>query len=67
MINFAKQVLPTEAGISTSFSALVTGRGAMAAPLVQTIAPQGRALVFRTLHWSLKLGILKLASVTPGF
>jgi glycosyltransferase involved in cell wall biosynthesis len=64
MVNFAKQVLPTETEIATVLSAAASGRSATAAALVRKIPTPRRAYVFRSLNWLLKLGILKIAAST---
>jgi hypothetical protein len=64
MVNFAKQVLPTETEIATVLSAAASERSATAAALVRKIPTPRRAHVFRSLNWLLKLGILKVAAST---
>jgi hypothetical protein len=64
MVNFAKQVLPTETEIAAVLSAAASERSATAAALVRKIPTPRRAYVFRSLNWLLKLGILKVAAST---
>jgi hypothetical protein len=59
MVNFAKLVLPTHAEIAQVLGAALKGQ-ATAQSLLQDIAPDRQAFVFRALAWLLKLGILKL-------
>jgi hypothetical protein len=59
MVNFAKLVLPTHAEIAQVLGVAAKGQ-ATAQSLLQDIAPDRQAFVFRALAWLLKLGILKL-------
>jgi hypothetical protein len=61
MVDFAKLVLPTEAEIHTVLHAAASGPQPAAA-LVQGIAPQRQAFVFRALAWLVKLGVLRVYS-----
>ena len=60
MVNFAKAVLPDEAEVQAVLDAAAGGTKP-AAELVQGIAPERQALVFRALAWLAKLGVLKVA------
>lgn len=61
MVNFVKEVLPTLDEVRLVLEA--AGQGPRpAAQLVQGIAEQRRAVVFRALTWLVKLGILRPAS-----
>ena len=60
MVNFAKAVLPDEAEVQAVLDAAAGGTKP-AAELVQGIAPERQALVFRALVWLAKLGVLKVA------
>lgn len=67
MVNFAKLVLPTETQVQAVLKALAAGpRPAL--ELVQDIAGEHQAFVFRTLAWLLKLGVLRAIAETtlPG-
>lgn len=59
MIEFAKVVLPSEADINTVLQTAATGPKA-AVELVAAIPADRQALVFRSLVWLLKLGVLKV-------
>lgn len=61
MVNFAKTVLPTELELQTVLGAAVAGPRP-AAELIQFIAAERQAFVFRALVWLLKLGVLKVCS-----
>lgn len=68
MISFAKAVLPSDAEVQVVLDA-VSGEAKPAAELVQGIAPERQAQVFRALAWLAKLGVLKVAdqaNVTAG-
>jgi len=60
MIGFAKAVLPSDAEVQAVLEAAAS-KSRPAAELVQGIAPERQALVFRTLAWLAKLGVLKVA------
>ena len=68
MIDFAKQILPSEEEIRAVLSAGASkGTGAATGPLaaeqwVQGVPTDRRPYVFRSLAWLLKLGVLKVAS-----
>lgn len=61
MVNFAKVVLPTEAEIRSVIQAVAVGPRP-AGELVQGIAPERQAFVFRALAWLVKLGVLRVYS-----
>ena len=61
MVNFAKVVLPTDAEVQTVLDAAASGPKA-ATELVQAIAANRQAFVFRALVWMVKIGILKVCS-----
>lgn len=60
MVDFAKAVLPSDAEVQVVLDA-AAGEAKPAAELVQRIAPERQAQVFRTLAWLAKLGVLKAA------
>ena len=73
MVDFAKVILPTEAELELVLRAAVqkeqqkegqhpTTQHPMAQSLVQDIPAERQALVFRSLAWLLKLGVLKIVS-----
>ncbi|MFZ2854850.1 MAG: glycosyltransferase family 4 protein [Rhodocyclaceae bacterium] len=57
MVDFAKVVLPTEGEIRAVFATAATG-AKPAAELVAAIPPERQAVVFRSLVWLVKLGVL---------
>jgi hypothetical protein len=57
MVDFAKNILPTEAEIRAVLHLAQVPSAASA--LVQGISQDRRAFVFRALAWLLKLGVLK--------
>ncbi len=59
MVNFAKVVLPTDAEVQTVLDAAASGPKA-ATELVQAIAANRQAFVFRALVWMVKIGTLKV-------
>ena len=60
MVGFAKAVLPNDAEVRAVLDA-VANEAKFANQLVQGIAPERQAQVFRALVWLLKLGVLKVA------
>lgn len=60
MVGFAKAVLPSDDEVRVVLDAVASG-ARPAAELVQGIAPERQAQVFRTLVWLAKLGVLKVA------
>ena len=60
MVSFAKAVLPSDAEVQVVLDA-ASGEAKPAAELVQGIAPERQAQVFRALAWLAKLGVLKVA------
>ena len=65
MVGFAKLILPAEGEIRAVLDA-AAGDPKPAAELVQGIAPERQAQVFRTLVWLMKLGVLKGAGQANG-
>ena len=61
MVNFAKVVLPTDAEVQTVLDAAASGPKT-ATELVQAIAANRQAFVFRALVWMVKIGTLKVCS-----
>lgn len=61
MIDFAKAVLPTEGEIGVVLNAAAAGPRP-AGELIMEISVERQALVFRTLAWLVKLGILKVSA-----
>lgn len=59
MVDFAKAVLPTEVEIRSVIQAVAAGPRP-AGELVQGIAAERQAFVFRALAWLVKLGVLKV-------
>jgi hypothetical protein len=60
MVDFAKVILPTELEITAVLQAATQAQAAQA--LLAAIAQERQALVFRSLAWLLKLGVLKVVS-----
>lgn len=58
MVDFAKVILPSEAEIQAVLQAAAEPTAAVA--LVATIPSQRQALVFRSLVWLVKMGVLKV-------
>ncbi|WP_338430948.1 glycosyltransferase family 4 protein [Synechococcus elongatus] len=61
MVNFAKAVLPTEAEIQAVLTTAAQGSHP-AAELIQAIPLERQPLVFRSLAWLVKLGILQVSA-----
>ncbi len=59
MVDFAKVVLPSEAEVQAVLQAAATGPKAALA-LVAAIPAERQALVFRSLAWLVKMGVLKV-------
>jgi len=62
MVNFAKLVLPSPDEVRLVLSQAVNGRS-RAVELVQGVAPERRAHVFRALGWLLKIGALRTIEI----
>lgn len=60
MVNFAKQVLPTDMEIMTILQSAIVPRSAI--DLLSKIDEGRRPFVFRSLNWMLKMGALRIAS-----
>ena len=61
MVNFAKDMLPSEMECRMVLDKLVQGPQPAGA-LVQNLAAERQAPVFRTLVWLMKMGVLKMYS-----
>ncbi|NDD12156.1 MAG: glycosyltransferase [Betaproteobacteria bacterium] len=59
MVDFAKVILPSVAEVESVLSVAVQPEPAQM--LLKGVAPERKALVFRSLAWLLKLGVLKVA------
>lgn len=58
MVAFAKEILPTDAEVELVLQSAVSPMNAE--NIVERVAPQRRAIVFRALSWLLKLSLLKV-------
>jgi len=61
MVDFAKAILPDDAEIQAVLQMAATGPRA-AAELIEGITPNRRPVVFRSLAWLMKMGILRLST-----